>query len=100
MRLARLVPARRVAQGLALTAMVIAAPAQAGHHQLKRALQQAGCIPRATSILLRDGPRSVYDVICLGTTPDRVIIVCTGRLCMPDNPDHHDVLDEDAAEEP
>ncbi|WP_244424699.1 hypothetical protein [Methylobacterium nodulans] len=79
---------------LALAALLATAPAQADHHLLKRALQQAGCIPRATTQVLRDGARAIYDVTCLGPDPDRVTIVCTGRVCLPDNPDHHDLLDE------
>ncbi|GJD98728.1 MULTISPECIES: hypothetical protein [Methylobacterium] len=79
---------------LALGAMLAAGPAQADHHLLKRALQQAGCIARSTSLIQRDGPRTVYDVTCLGSTPDRVIVVCTGRICLPDDPRHHGAEDE------
>ena len=79
---------------LALGAMLAVGPAQADHHLLKRALQQAGCIARDTTLVLRDGARTVYDVTCLGRFPDRVLVVCTGRVCLPDDPDHHSADDE------
>ncbi|WP_053080493.1 hypothetical protein [Methylobacterium variabile] len=75
---------------LSVGTMLAIGPAQADHHLLKRALQQAGCIARNTTLVLRDGARSVYDVTCLGLSPDRVLVVCTGRVCLTDDPDHHD----------
>ncbi|ACA17858.1 hypothetical protein M446_3473 [Methylobacterium sp. 4-46] len=62
--------------------------------QLKQALQLARCIPRAVAVTLREGAMTVYDVACLGPSPDRVVVVCTGRVCLPDDPDHHDGPDE------
>jgi hypothetical protein len=79
---------------LTVGAMLAVGPAQADDHLLKRALQQAGCIARNTSLVLRDGARMVYDVTCLGLSPDRVLIVCTGRVCMPDDPNHHSLNEE------
>ncbi|GJE02837.1 hypothetical protein [Methylobacterium isbiliense] len=79
---------------LTVGAMLAVGPTQADHRPLKRALQQAGCIARNTSLVLRDGARSIYGQTCLCQSPDRVLVVCTGRICLPDDPDHHSADDE------
>ncbi|WP_407521946.1 hypothetical protein [Methylobacterium oryzisoli] len=70
-----------------LSGLSCASPALADHHRLKRALQDARCIARSTTVVERQGALTVYDVTCLGPEPDRVLIVCNGRVCRPDDPD-------------
>lgn len=72
-----------------LSGLSCASPALADHHRLKRALQDARCIARSTVVVMRQGALTVYDVTCLGPVPDRVLIVCNGRVCRPDDPAHH-----------
>jgi hypothetical protein len=77
-----------------LGTLIIAEPAWATHHLLKRALQQANCIPHATQQILNDGVRAIYDVTCVGSSPGRVTIVCTSFICLRDSLDMIDELDE------
>ncbi|QRE78154.1 hypothetical protein F1D61_32505 (plasmid) [Methylobacterium aquaticum] len=82
------------AVGIGLAGSASLLPAQADHHQLKRALQDARCIPVKTTVTQHQGTMIIYDVDCLGRSPDRVFVVCNGRVCMSDDPSNHSSDDD------
>ena len=82
------------ALGVGLAGAAYVLPALADHHRLKRALQNARCIPMKTVVVQHQGAMIVYDVDCVARSPDRVFVICNVRVCLPDDPDHHNVEDE------
>lgn len=88
--------ARLLKLGVVCLAMGTASgPVLASHHLLEQALQNARCAPRLATQTYKQGSLTAYDVICLGRSPDRLLVVCNGRTCIPDNPNYHSSDDED-----
>ena len=80
---------------LVATAAVLVTPANAGHHLLKRALQEARCTPREVREIAKDGVNLVYEARCR-EAGDRVLaVVCTSTRCLADDHGRHPPDEED-----
>lgn len=80
---------------IAATAAILATPAAADHHLLKRALQEARCTPREIRELPGSGGNLVYKARCM-EAGDRVLaLVCTPTRCLADDHARHSPDEED-----
>jgi hypothetical protein len=82
---------------LAVMALVATRDAPAppdDHHPLKRALQEARCIPVRTERMADQGSIRAYDVTCQ-RPPRALVVVCQGRTCRAEPAADHDRDDDE-----
>lgn len=63
--------------------------ASAEHHLLKRALQEANCLPASVEELSRSGENLVFEARCKGSTNRRLTLLCTPARCAVDDHGRH-----------
>lgn len=88
---------RLPAAGAWVTAILGLTPtlADAGmERQLKRALQEARCIPASVKEIQASPRRTVYSVTCRGGTPRQFTAICTVTGCFMDAHSEHRDVDE------
>lgn len=107
----RVSPAAIVSGSLTLTAMsrgrrayllcaailIFSSAASADHHLVKRALQEARCLPASLREVSRPGPNLVLEARCKGRGDRRITLLCTPARCvMDDHGSHAPDQDEDS----
>ncbi len=80
---------------IAAAAALLAAPASADHHLLKRALQEARCTPREVREVSNAGGSFVYEARCIEGGNRVLALVCTATRCLADDHGRHSPDDED-----
>lgn len=70
-------------------------PAVADHHFVKRALQEARCLPASLTELTRNEGTLVYEARCRGAAGRVLTLVCTPARCVADDHASHDTNEED-----
>lgn len=81
----------------AAAAMLVAPmPAAADHHLVKRALQEARCIPATFRRTDEQGRPSTYTVECRGRPRRTLTLVCTAARCFVDDHRGHERDDEES----
>lgn len=68
---------------------------RADHHLLKRALQEARCIPASATRVAGEASVTAYEVVCRGA-PRNLVVVCDARACRAETADHHDRADDES----
>lgn len=63
--------------------------ASAEHHLVKRALQEANCLPASVDEVSRSGENLVLEARCKGSTNRRLILLCTPVRCAVDDHGRH-----------
>jgi hypothetical protein len=80
---------------IASMALIGASPALADHHLVKRALQEARCIPASLKQVEGASNTLTYLAVCTGASKRVLTIVCTSKRCFPDDHAAHGKDDED-----
>lgn len=80
--------------GMVLGLLLATVPAQADHHLLKRALQEARCIPLRVERIPGQSAIVAYAVACL-RPPRALVVVCDARACRAEVAEHHDRDDDE-----
>ena len=78
-----------------LTIPLISTAAMGDHHLVKRALQEAKCIPQSVQTVQGSAPNLVLEASCLGGPERKVTIVCTRTRCLADDHEAHGPGEDD-----
>jgi hypothetical protein len=80
---------------IALVLAFAGSPAFADHHLVKRALQEARCTPASLKQVVGPPGALIYEARCTGPSQRTLTLVCTSKLCFPDDHSAHGPEDED-----